>query len=884
MTTMLGQGMTTIDVEQRIELARWSTGNAFIVGAAAVVVVLYAVVWLYRREARGQVDARLRWMLITCRAMVLLLLGVVGLEPVLVDYVHRRQNALTLVLVDESASMSLADRYRGEGSSPPDIALHDGVAVDMSDGAAGTTQTQSSRDGIVRSEVAESILNGNGGRFLRKLVERNSAEVFGFSDGCSLLRFLPSMHSSRAGSDEAEPEGTSSVKEDVDSDTSEDSVVRLMSPIRIKSEGATTDIGQAVREAVVSVGNAPVAAVVVLSDGGFNAGEPSEIVARFLEQQGVPLFAIGVGDPSDPINVGISAVLSPRTVFKNDPFDVTVHLDVQGLAETDIEVELLRKDAEGAEAARVVGSRTVRVGLDGTVEPLRFACKVDSPGDVSFVARVTPVEFESILSDNSREIHPAVQVLDDEMRVLIVAGAPSYDYRFLSRLLERDVGVDVSTWLQSAETDAVRDGDTVITNLPAKPADLFEYDAIILLDCDPRGLPADWGDHLAAFVSDHGGGVLYAAGNKYTGAFLRSTKTASFTEVLPVVRDPDAELILNDLGQYQTRAWPLLIPERAASSAILRQGSTPGETRLVWSALTGIYWHYPIMRAKPIADVLMEHSNPRMANTFGQHVLFATQFVGAGRTAYLGFNSTWRWRRGDERYFNRFWIQTLRYLVEGRLAGGQSRGAILANKDAFDLGESVVLTVRALTDDFQPLLLPALDLVVVTPDATSEVNRQGERASRVVTLVPVLGREGYYQGRFTTDRIGPLRLLVALPGGGDVSGQETGDQEIGGREASGRERNANVLRKEIIVAQPDIEMRDTAMNREMLERLANATGGQYLSVDEAERVADLILDCSRTPPPSRGRPRPLWDNHYVLFLLLAFLTAEWIMRKRARLL
>src|SRR5882672_10712730 len=112
MSLLLAQALRTERIEQHVELARWSAGNALLIGAGLSALALYAIIWLYRREARGHVSRKLRGTLVVCRATVLVALGLIGLEPVLVNYVHRRLDACTIVLADSSASMSLADPYR----------------------------------------------------------------------------------------------------------------------------------------------------------------------------------------------------------------------------------------------------------------------------------------------------------------------------------------------------------------------------------------------------------------------------------------------------------------------------------------------------------------------------------------------------------------------------------------------------------------------------------------------------------------------------------------------------------------------------------------------------------------------------------------------------
>src|SRR5262249_39496718 len=162
-----------------------------------------------------------------------------------------------------------------------------------------------------------------------------------------------------------------------------------------------------------------------------------------------------------------------RMVFKADPFQITAFLASTGLGDRPVDVELLGKNPDGSDG-RVLARRTIHARPDGQIDPVVFEQKVNRPGELTYVARVPTLEDDTIGSDTRRETLPAVRVLDDKMRVLLVGGAPSYDYRFLARLLIRERSVDVSCWLQSADIRAVREGTTIIDHLPTKPEELYK--------------------------------------------------------------------------------------------------------------------------------------------------------------------------------------------------------------------------------------------------------------------------------------------------------------------------------------------------------------------------------------------------------------------------
>lgn len=815
---ILAQGFRTIAIEDQLEFARWSAGNALLIGGILTLAGAYAVIWFYRHEGRGRMSQRLRWTLTALRLLALVAIGVIALEPVYVRYEERRQDASTLLLVDSSASMSLSDHYRNETDSQ---------RVREAIGELPSA-------GLQRIQIAERLLTADDSRLLRELARDNRVRIMSFD---------------RALLDVAQIERTDETASETSIDVPE---------FKITAAGSATDAGQALRSALESTNGGPIAGIVMFTDGRFNRGERSSQIARALRGHDVPLYTVGVGDPAEPVNLRVVELGAPKSAFKNDPFRVSAKIEAVGLSGKTVRAELWER-REGRGDAKRVDQKTLEIPGDGVLPPVVFERKLEDPGEVGYTLKLAPADYEAVLADNDRDLIPGVRILDDKMKVLLVAGGPSFDYRYLSRLLERDKTVELSTWLQSADINAVRDGNVVLKELPVGTEAINQYDAVILMDVDPHDLDPTWSSVLATYVSEYGGGLLYEAGNKFTGSFFRSPKTQSVVSILPIVPDPEAEIIINELGHDQTKAWPIIVPDDAAGDPILRQTDRPEETRDAWALLGGVYWHYPVRREKPVAKALMRHSNPRMVNAYGPHVLFATQYVGAGRSAYLGINTTWRWRQGDEKPFNRFWIQTLRFLVEGRLLGGRARGQILVSQDTYEVGDTVVVTARALTEAFDPLLMPQLVMTVQAGAGGADANAPSQ-----VELAPIPGRDGHYEGRFQVREPGAYTMKIRLPA---LTDDPQRDPEI---------------EKSIYVTEANLEMRNTSLDEAELRNLAQAAAGRYLNVAEASELPTLIPDRSRTAR-HRGRVRPAWDRSYIFAGLLLVITAEWILRKVAKL-
>lgn len=822
---MLAQ-VDRVQVERRLEFAALPEGWAALAMIAAAGGLCWLVVWLYRREGRAGASLRMRMLMSGLRVVVVLMLMAIWLEPVMATYLHRLIDSYTLVLVDTSSSMDLQDRYRDADQ----LARVKRVAPDAGDRPAR------------RIDLVEQVLTHDDNALLRRLTENNRVRIHGFSDSVAIAATLRAQREEEFQQidEESEPDGDESLVSASDAGVME---------LRFEAQGPATNVGRAVRETVESLGRSPIAGVILLTDGGINRGDSAETIARYAADRKLPLHVVGVGDPSPPRNIRVAEVIAPDNVFAEDPFAVVAQIASQGMAGEQVDVELIERSAEGDGEGHVVETQSIVAGADNAIEAVTFQRRQNVVGRYVYRVNVPVAPSETVADDNAKQL--TVNVIDNKLRVLLVSGAPSWDYRYLSRLLERDQTFELSCWLQSADIDAVRDGNVIIDHLPYTAEELFSYDALILLDADPLEFNLEWSQLVARLVSEQGGGLMVAAARLHTPGFMRDPAVEPLVRMLPVTPDPDADLMLNELGHYQQKASEIVVPGSAAGHPAMK---LPGGDNAPdsWAGVGQVYWHFPVLREKPVATVLMRHGDPRMQNVYGPHVLLATQYVGSGRTAFLAFDSTWRWREHGDAVFNKFWVQMIRYLVEGKLAGGNRRGAILTESDSYQLGEAVTVHARLFDRAFSPLQVN---------DVTAEF-RIGD-SSGEFRLSPLADRPGWYEGRFVPPRTGSCELTLPIP--------ESDSPD-------------DVARREIQIIRPNLEIVDPRMNRSALVGMAELSdGGQYYEIDEAHRIPEAIPDRHESTT-IRSRPTPLWDETWLLVALVVLLSAEWALRKYFRLL
>lgn len=809
-----------------LELAGMPEGWLRLLGLLLLGGLGYAVFWLYGREARVGAPPGLRIGLGCLRSVVILLLAVVWLEPVIATYTIRTITANVIVLTDVSASMGIID----------------------ADPAAPRA---------TRIERVARLLDADDHAWLKRLATQNELLTYTFGEQTT-RRLLPPGVASGPGVD--------AQMDRVPTTQSTGSPEAPTSPAGNRGRTPTqplvavenrTDLGQALTTVLAEVGESPVAGIVVVSDGVFNRGMSVEDVAAQARRFKAPVYTVGVGSPHEPPNLRITDFAAPATTAKDDPFEVRVEATAAGIELTPVRLELSACPA-GADpgGGRVIATREVSIGGDQPYAEVRFKVDADVAGEFAYEARLATVPDEAVESDNRRQA--TVLVLDERLRVLLVAGRPSYEYRYVTRLLEREQTIDLSCWLQSADQRAVRDGNTAISELPRRPEEVFEYDMLLLLDPNPRELDSSWAITVRRLVDEFGGGLFLQAGPHFTSRFLRDPRLEELVAILPVIPDPEADVRLSEQGAFRTRAHAVRIPDESRAHPLLRLHTEPDANQAIWEALPGAWWYLPVLREKPLATVLMRHGGRTHATRHGQPVLLATQPFGAGRTALLAFENTWRWRSTGQRYFDRFWIQLVRYLAQPRREGVSKRGTIVLDREGLRPGDYVKIEARVLDATFVPWHEPEVECRVELPEGDE----------RRLTLDAIPGRAGWFAGRLSVDWSGPAVIRVPLPG---AAAEEAGDSA------------QQAIVKHVLVESADVELRSLALGADALMKLAEQTRAKYVALAEAVDLPNLIENASQVKT-TRGADRPLWDKTWVLALIAGLLGVEWALRRRNHLL
>ena len=742
--------------------------------------------------AGEKLSLRARGVLTLLRLLALLLLCVVLFRPVFVQRREEVKPAEVLVLLDDSASMLRQDSYAGPGARRAEL-----------ERLTGRPPETQKRIDLARAGV-EKIL-------LPMLKEGGYvARVFRFGD---TLEPLPELGA-------------------------------------LAGRARTTQLGTALSSALASHRGRFVSDIVVVSDGRNNAGTPPLEAARAASASAIPVHTVVVGDTRPEKNALVQIAEVPPSALEGDEIELSVRVAGRGLpAGTHARVVLEELPEQGD--PRPLAEEDVELD-EGGRRVVLLAPPLESGTHGSerrFRVRIPPLPDETLRDDNAVEF--SVHVTPEKIRVLLVEAYPRWEYRYLKNLLLRsDQNIEVQCFLLSATPDFVQESTKGLAPLAAVPTNrkqlLDNYDVVILGDVNPYKISPDplrCEEFLASlheFV-ERGGGLIAQAGEvDNPRAFLGTP----LEELLPVVVDPTGVSSGDLAGGEEFRGR---LEDATNPPEVVRLVPNAEENRALWeteAGMRGFTWFYPVLRAKPGAQVLLRH--PEAHNAQGNYPLMVSGYFPAGRTLFLGVDSTfmWRYRFGD-RYHERFWRNALRWVALGRLKSGDRRVQIDSLRSRYNLDERVTLEARVLDEDYRPSELPTLDAHLAGPD--------GGESELKLNLVPE--HPGLYRASLDVQRPGLYRVWT---------------ESNGVRTASA----------DFEVALPSRENSEPAPDPLLMAEIAGASHGRAIELSNLRELHEVFPGGKERREPISSELDDAWDHWGTLALALLFLCSEWILRKR----
>lgn len=805
--------------------------------AVAVALVAY-VIYLGRRDTRvfpWYVTA----FLTTLRLGVVVILGIIWLNPRERTQTIVERPSRLAILVDTSQSMRDPNR---------------------------TPQVEDSTDSTIsRAMAARALLAGS--PVIEELEETHEVHLFTFDRELTpwgVLRGNERIEAA-AGDGESEEATASTRGNSLDWDA-------ILEP-----RGAETRLGDALSELLRTVRDATLAGVVVVSDGGLNAGSGEDGALVFAQDPRHPvrIATIGVGGLERAANLVVTEVRAPsevryhRELSQQDPFEVTGFVVGNELGGKRARVELLRYPAEAdASTASLIAVTEIVLPENDQPAEIKFPQEPDTAGEFRYVVRAQLSEPIAEYRDGDNQRDVVINFSERNTSVLMIAGGPMRDYHFVRNLLYRTATVDLDVWLQTVSAADLphvsQEADDLLATFPAKFPErpivdrLPEgsqaprtYDVVILFDIDWSALSEEDREVLSTWVERQRGGLILVAGNVYTPLLADADASMDDVRALYPVRLSNRFLI-EMVDADASQRWPLNWTSEGNTAGFLQLAEEPEESARIWSEFEGVYRAFPTRGAKDLAEVYATFPDPKMAAE-GEPIVLAAQQYGGGRVLYIGSPEVWRLRAESETAFDTFWTKAIREVGQGRLRRSDGPGIFLLDRESYLIGETVRVRARLSTPQGEPLSLNDVQLRVTDPEENTLFP-----GGRSVAQDPE--QAGQYTTNFRTTIPGRYQIELELPSLGET------------------------ISTAIEVTMPQLEQQQPEQNRALLMKIAQATRGEYLPIEEAaDKLPALFETSAAVSVPIDERLRVLWDRAWLMYLVIGLLCVEWLTRKLLRL-
>lgn len=588
---------------------------------------------------------------------------------------------------------------------------------------------------------------------------------------------------------------------------------RIESLDALTADGPRTRLLPALTEAATAFNTEALAAVVVLTDGAADADAGDDLGA--LLAAGVPVHTVGIGPEANAGDVELAAVELPRTVPPGS--EVTARLTLRHATVGDVRVRV--RDGEAVLAAKTIALRT-----EGTVTSVDIAVPSGRPGLRELTFEVEPPPGDPLPRNDVRR--QLLEVAERRHRVLHLEGEPRWEYKFLRRAVAEDDVMDIVSWLRTTPRKTYRQGvagaEELAEGFPNELSKLYAYDVVVLGSLPAAALDDEQHAWLESFVGKRGGGLLALAG--------RDALADGGWDVAPLAKALPVTLERGDGPTYrfvEGAARPA-VEGRTSPVAAVGAGESDG-----WAGLPRLADYQTLGPVKPGATVLLEWVAEETVAP-----LLVEQPYGFGRTAVLASATTWRWRMRtppDDPRHGLFWRQLLRHLAQA--AQQRDRVTVEGGPDA--------LAVRlALRDErYDPVADADVRAKVTGPDGAAF---EGTLAAGA--------ESGAFEAQWQPRVPGVYRVDVTRADEGEPLA--TRFARVGGE---------------------DVEYFGATLNRPLLERIAEATGGRYWEPDGVAGIARTVA--LEGAGVKERRALPLWDAPFFYVLIVLLKCVEWGLRR-----
>lgn len=714
-------------------------------------------------------------------------------------------------------------------------------------------------------------------------------------------------------------------------------------PRAILPTDGDTRLLAALRQISSRFGRVPPLGIVLFSDGrARDEAGTEQLMAEFARLK-VPLHVAPVGDMAKGGDIAVSAVVAPPRVRKFTEVEVQVFLRSFGYDGKRSDVELWEV-IDGGKVGRKLA--TLPVTLQSGFQSVSLAFRTDLSTRKLRVA-IPALADEVSTANNHLDTEMAID--RTKIRVLYVEGSrqpASYiqvgtktqvrgPFTDLKMALSEDEDIEcVVLALPDGASRLVRIADLGqvdgVRGFPTTIAELSAFDAIVLSDVPAHAFTEKQLEWIEQWIGQRGGGLCMTGGEQSfaSGSWTETPIDAMLpVEMLPGAADfvpgdqvrlaPEPMLLSHPLwmivsdekqnreiltklpGFFGANRFAAARPNLTtvlATATIAGAPQTPAAnpgagTSALGNALQSFFGPpkppAPKPRTATAGAVKESASEASPALVVGRYGRGRTMALAAPITAPYADEFSQKWGVDDNRYYAKFWRNSIYWLTENS-AIGRRRLVASADKRFYRPGEKVGLQAATYDESAAPTRNYRVVAMVEPHVGPGEVEPETSPFRWPAELTRTSGEEGPYLvwgEEFELPQTGSEKAGAAAKAGHMIempladaltSGSASHSLRI---ELTAYEDLTQVdsTSLDIQILHDPFEQQNPFPNHKLLERLAAQTGGKVLK--KADDLSAVLQDVPVNVGPPIVKRSPLWSNWWMLALLLGLLTGEWCWRR-----
>ena len=639
--------------------------------------------------------------------------------------------------------------------------------------------------------------------------------------------------------------------------TLDSGVRRVGSLDQIHPAAAATRIGDGLRQLLDQTTDLPLGGIVLLSDGADNSGGLDRDTIAALRSRHIPVETVGVGSTTAPHDVEMDDALLPPQAMAQSRVDVPVRFHQHGFSGQHAILSV-------RSGQQLLAAQPVVLGKDDEVQTVQAMFNVGAAGAKALTFTLTPLPGES--NDANNTLTRLVNVSDAPHRVLYIEGEPRWEYKYIRSAAAGDPLVHIASMLRATENKIYRQGisdpSELADGFPSRPEEMFRYQGLIIGSVQAAYFTPVQQDLIRAFANRRGGGILWLGGEYALGD--GGWAESSMSTLLPVtLPNHTGTFERADLDPSDTHHPKPELTAAGAQSVITRLVDDPAANVKKWQQLPWLMDDQDVGVPKPGATVLANVLSPE-----GRTMpLLVTESFGRGRTAVLATSGTWRWQMDPatavtDQTHNRFWQQLLRWLVAGTPG---PVAAQVSDPMLFDHGQ-VQITADVRDAQYNPTSSATVAATILGPDG--------------LTVTVPMQASPDVPGRFSADydATKPGIYLATIKSSGNAASPPA--SRPAGPQSPAAEPGGDSGQDVVAFDRLDgvAENFHLEQNQELLQRLAEQTGGSYWQPSQAAQIPSRIAYSSAGITLHDNLP--LWNLPIVFLLLLLVPVAEWFLRRK----